>query len=253
MTKYLFTGLLYLFSTIGVLAQDTTNTGTVDKSLIEAAAEKPAEKPAVEEVPQQPREMLYVTDELRLSLYPNANDKSRALEYLSSGDRLGVLEVKGPYALVIAPTGRRGWVKRGFLLTKPTSKILLEQEKKTNVDLLQEIEKLANSKVVIDQYERDMDVLTKNLEIAETAQAKAEKMVVELEQAASDKAELDASIKAAKETKTTLPVQALIDTAKLYWQYLIPIFLVLLLLGSLIAKVMIDARIKRRYHGLKLW
>jgi SH3 domain protein len=249
MTKYLLTGLLYLLSTVGVLAQDATNTGTVDKSLIEAATEKPA----VEEAPQQPREMLYVTDELRLSLYPNANDKSRALEYLSSGDRLGILEVQGPYALVIAPTGRRGWVKRGFLLSKPTSKILLKQQKKTNEDLLQEIEKLANSKVVIDQYERDMDVLTKNLKIAETAQTIAEKMVVELEQAARDKAELDASIKAAKETKTTLPVQALIDTARLYWQYLIPIFLALLLLGSLIAKIMIDARIKRRYHGLKLW
>lgn len=253
MTKYLLTGLLYLLPTIGVLAQDATTTEAVDKSLIEAAAENPAEKPAVDEVPQQPREMLYVTDELRLSLYPNANDKSRALEYLSSGDRLGILEVQGPYALVIAPTGRRGWVKRGFLLSKPTSRILLEAERKTNEDLLQEIEKLANSKVVIDQYERDMDLLTKNLGIAETAQTIAEKMVIELEQAARDKAELDASIKAAKETKTTLPVQALIDTARLYWQYLIPIMLVLLLLGSLIAKIMIDARIKRRYHGLKLW
>ena len=249
MTKYLLTGLLYLLPTIGVLAQDATNTEAVDKSLIEAAAQKPA----VEEVPQQPKEMLYVTDELRLSLYPNANDKSRALEYLSSGDRLGILEIQGPYALVIAPTGRRGWVKRGFLVAKPTSRIFLEQERKTNENLLQEIEKLANSKVVIDQYERDMDVLTKNLKIVETAQVKAEKLVVELEQAARDKAELDASIKAAKETKTTMPVQALIDTARLYWQYLIPIFVVLLLLGSLIAKIMIDARIKRRYHGLKLW
>ncbi len=249
MIKYLLTGLIYLFSTIGVVAQDATNAEAVDKSLIEAAAKKPA----VEEIPQQPREMLYVTDELRLSLYPNANDKGRALEYLSSGDRLGVLEVQGPYALVIAPTGRRGWVKRGFLLTKPTSKLLLAQEKKTNEDLVQEIEKLANSKVVIDQYERDMDVLTKNLEIAEAAQSNAEKMIAKLEQAARDKAELDASIEAARESKTTMPVQALIDTATLYWQYLIPVFLLLLLLGSLIAKIMIDARIKRRFHGLKLW
>ncbi len=249
MIKYLLTGLIYLFSTIGVVAQDATNAEAVDKSLIEAAAEKSA----VETVAQQPREMLYVTDELRLSLYPNANDKGRALEYLSSGDRLGVLEVQGPYALVIAPTGRRGWVKRGFLLTKPTSKLLLAQEKKTNEDLVQEIEKLANSKVVIDQYERDMDVLTKNLEIAETAQANAEKMIAELEQAARDKAELDASIEAARESKTTMPVQALINSATLYWQYLIPVFLLLLLLGSLIAKIMIDARIKRRFHGLKLW
>lgn len=251
MTKYLLTGLLYLLSMQGVLAQDATTGTTVDKSLIEAVADKPA----VEAVARQPREMLYVTDELRLSLYPQANDKSRALEYLSSGDRLGVLEVKGPYALVIAPSGRQGWVKRGFLLTKATSKLLLREEKKKNEDLLQEIEKLANSKVVIDQYERDMDKLTKNLKLAETAQGKAEKKIAEMEQAARDKAELDASIKLAMESKSKaiLPVQALIDTATAYWQFLIPIGVLLLLLGSLMAKLMIDARIKRRFHGLKLW
>ena len=249
MTKYLLTGLLYLLSMQGVLAQDATTGTTVDKSLIEAVADKPA----VEAVVRQPREMLYVTDELRLSLYPQANDKSRALEYLSSGDRLGVLEVKGPYALVIAPSGRQGWVKRGFLLTKATSKLLLREEKKKNEDLLQEIEKLANSKVVIDQYERDMDELTKNLELVEAAQGKAEKKIAEMEQAARDKAELDASIKLAMESRSTLPVQALIDTATAYWQFLIPIGVLLLLLGSLMAKLMIDARIKRRFHGLKLW
>ena len=249
MTKYLLTGLLYLLSMQGVLAQDATTGTTVDKSLIDAIAVKPA----VKAVAQQPREMLYVTDELRLSLYPQANDKSRALEYLSSGDRLGVLEVKGPYALVIAPSGRQGWVKRGFLLTKATSKLLLREEIKKNDDLLQEIEKLANSKVVIDQYERDMDKLTKNLVLAEAAQGKADKKITELEQAARDKAELDASIKMAMESKSTLPVQALIDTATAYWQFLIPIGVLLLLLGSLIAKLMMDARIKRRFHGLKLW
>lgn len=249
MTKYLLTGLLYLLSMQGVLAQDATTGTTVDKSLIDAITDKPA----VEAVVRQPREMLYVTDELRLSLYPQANDKSRALEYLSSGDRLGILEVKGPYALVIAPSGRQGWVKRGFLLTKATSKLLLREEKKKNEDLLQEIEKLANSKIVIDQYERDMDKLTKNLELAEAAQGKADKKITELEQAARDKAELDAAIKVAMESKSTLPVQALIDTATAYWQFLIPIGVLLLLLGSLIAKLMIDARIKRRFHGLKLW
>ena len=251
MTKYLLTGLLYLLSMQGVLAQDATTGTTVDKSLIEAVADKPA----VEAVVQQPREILYVTDELRLSLYPQANDKSRALEYLSSGDRLGVLEVKGPYALVIAPSGRQGWVKRGFLLTKATSKLLLREEKKKNEDLLQEIEKLANSKIVIDQYERDMDKLTKNLVLAEAAQGKADKKIADLEQAARDKAELDASIKAAMESKSksTLPVQELIDTATAYWQFLLPIGVLLLLLGSLMAKLMIDARIKRRFHGLKLW
>ncbi len=235
MTRYLLTGLLFLLPALAVLAQDT---GT--EAVIEA-------------VPQKPREMQYVTDRLRLSLYPQANDKSRALEYLSSGDKLGILDIEGQYALVIAPTGTRGWVKRGFLLLQPTSKLLLEAEKNKNKDLLQEIEKLANSKVVIDQYERDMDQLTIKLETAEAAKQKAAQKIVNMEQAAREKAELEAAIEAARESKSTLPVQALIDTASTYWQYLIPIFLGFLLLGSLIAKLIIDARIKKRFHGLKLW
>ena len=207
----------------------------------------------IEAVPEKPRDMLYVTDRLRLSLYPQASDRSKALEYLASGDKLGILEIEGQYALVIAPTGTRGWVKRGFLLPQPTSKLLLEVEKEKNITLLQEIEKLANSKVVIDQYERDMDELTKNLETAEAEKENAVQKVAEMEQAAREKAELEDAIKAARQSKTTLPLQAVIDTAKNYWQYFIPILLFFVLLGFLIAKLIIDQRIKKRFHGLKLW
>jgi SH3 domain protein len=235
MTRYLLTGLLFMLPALAVLAQQT---GT--EAVIEA-------------VPEKPREMLYVTDQLRLSLYPQASDRSKALEYLASGDKLGILEIEGQYALVIAPTGTRGWVKRGFLLPQPTSKLLLGVEKEKNKTLLQEIEKLANSKVVIDQYERDMDELTKNLKTAEAEKENAVQKVAEMEQAAREKAELEDAIKAAKQSKTTLPLQALIDTAKSYWQYFIPILLFFVLLGFLIAKLIIDQRIKKRFHGLKLW
>ena len=243
MTRYLLTGLLFLLPALAVLAQDT-----------ETKAETETETEAViEAVPQKPREMLYVTDQLRLSLYPKASDRSKALEYLGSGDKLGILEIEGQYALVIAPTGTRGWVKRGFLLAQPTSKLLLQVEKDKNEALLQELEKLANSKVVIDQYERDMDELTSNLKSAEAVKGEAMQKVAEMEQAAREKAELEEAIKAAQESESTLPLQALIDTAKSYWQYLIPIFVFFVLLGSFIAKLIIDMRIKKRFHGLKLW
>jgi SH3 domain protein len=180
MKKYLLTGLLFMFASPVALAQDTET-----------------ETEATIEVVEKPREMLYVTDQLRLSLYPNANDRSKALEYLASGDKLGVLEIEGNYALVIAPTGRRGWVKRGFLLPQPTSKLLLKAEKKINQDLRLEIDKLSNSKIVIDQYERDMDELTKNLKFERKAKENAEEMMEEMETAAREKAELEAAIKAA--------------------------------------------------------
>ena len=245
MTKYIIAGLFLLLPSLAVQAQDVA---------IEQALEAEAKAEATsEEVVEKPKEMLYVTDQLRLSLYPNANDRGKALEFLNSGDKLGILQIQGPYALVIAPTGRRGWVKRGFLLPQPTAKLLLAEEKKTTEALRQEIEKLANSKMVIDQYERDMDELTRKLNIAETAKLNAEQTVAEMEAAAREKAELEAAIKAARESKTTLPIEALIETATTYWQYLVPILLFFLLLGSLIAKLIIDARIKKRFHGLKLW
>ena len=246
MTKYLLTGSLFLLSTLVALAQDVS----IENSAVTEATEAEA---VVEKVIEKPREMLYVTDQLRLSLYPNANDRSRALEFLSSGDKLGILEIEGQYALVISPSGRRGWVKRGFLLAQPTSKLLLEAEKKANEELLQEIEKLSNSKIVIDQYERDMDALTNNLERAKAAMEKAEQKVADMEQAALEKAELEAAIEAAKESNAMQPVRVLIDTAITYWQYLIPLFVLLLLFGALIAKLVIDARIRKRFHGLKLW
>ena len=74
-----------------------------------------------------------LADQLRLSLYANPDAQSQVLKLLQSGDLLEIEEISGPYALVTAPGGTRGWVKRGFLVTKPTSNILLrqEQEKKT--------------------------------------------------------------------------------------------------------------------------
>jgi uncharacterized protein YgiM (DUF1202 family) len=71
----------------------------------------------------------YVTDQLRLSLYANASSQSKVLKLLQSSDALVIDEIRGPYALVTAPDGTRGWVQRGFLVTSPTSSILLREER----------------------------------------------------------------------------------------------------------------------------
>ena len=91
------------------------------------------------------KDILYVTDRLRLSLYEKANEQSRVIKLLSSGDQLAVEELSGSYALVTTSNGSKGWVKRGFLVEIPTSNILLDQEKKKKKGLEVELEKLANS------------------------------------------------------------------------------------------------------------
>jgi SH3 domain protein len=206
-----------------------------------------------EEVDGEIRDILYVTDQLRLSVYPQANDKSGSLQLLSSGDKLAVIQISGNYALVITPNGKQGWVKRGFLVSQPTATLLLKQEKLKNEELNQEIEKLANSKMVIDQYEVDMDAMSENILVLEAKNDRFQQTIAEQEQAARQKAEMEAAIAASVESNMALPFKALLTTAMTYWQYLIPFIVLFVLMGFLIAKLFIEARIRKRFHGLKVW
>ena len=206
-----------------------------------------------EEVDGEIRDILYVTDQLRLTLYPQANDKSGSLQLLSSGDKLAVIQLSGNYALVITPNGKQGWVKRGFLVPDPTATLLLKQEKLKNEELNQEIDKLANSKMVIDQYEVDMDAMSENILVLEAKNDRFQQTIAELEQATLHKAELEAAIAASVESNMALPFKALLTTAMTYWQYLIPFIVLFVLMGFLVAKLFIEARLRKRFHGLKVW
>jgi hypothetical protein len=192
---------------------------------------------------------LYVTDQLRLSLYQDANSQSEVLKLLQSGDLLIVDEIRGPYALVTAPGGLRGWVKRGFLVSSPTSNILLDEERKKNESLAEELEKLSNSKVVIDTYEKDMDGMLKNMEILKSEKDEANEAIAALEQKLVDKQlELDR-----KRENNEPAIKVLAETFLLYWKIILPGLLALLLLCFLLSKVIIERRIKARFHGIKIW
>jgi len=191
----------------------------------------------------------YVTDELRLSMYANANDNSQVLKLLQSGDSVDIEQIQGPYALVLGPDGTRGWVKRGFLVPKPTSNILLAEERQKSEQLAAEIEKLANSKAVIEQYEKDLDQMASKITNIETEKQQAQATIAALEeQIAAKQRELDARY------EDGLPaLRALWDTARHYWPYLIPIVAIIILLTSLISKMIIESRIKARFQGIKIW
>ena len=191
----------------------------------------------------------YVTDQLRLSLYANASSQSKVLKLLQSSDELIVDEIRGPYALVTAPDGTRGWVKRGFLVTSPTSSILLREEREKNASLFEEIEKLANSKVIIDTYEKDMDEMIGKIEVLEIERDEANEAVATLQQKISDQ-----QLKLDRKAENNEPIaDVLLEIFLRYWKIIIPGFLGLLLLCFLISKVIIESRIKARFHGIKIW
>ena len=191
----------------------------------------------------------YVTDQLRLSLYANASSQSEVLKLLQSSDLLIVDEIRGPYALVTSPDGTRGWVKRGFLVTTPTSSVLLLEERQKNASLSEEIEKLGDSKVIIETYEKDMDEMTGKIEVLEIEKDEASQSIAALQQKLTDKQlELD------QKNENAEPIdKILLEILLRYWQFIIPGLLALLFLCFLISKVIIENRIKARFHGIKIW
>ena len=202
-----------------------------------------------QEASDEDRDRQYVTDQLRLSLYAQANSSSQVIKLLQSGDLLEIEQIQGPYALVATPDGTRGWVKRGFLVTKPTSNLLLREEQEKTKSLAAEIEKLNNSKVIIDQYEKDMDKLVEKIDELETDKQKAEESINALKQEIDEKqAEIDR-----KDEDNAPAAQVLLDTFKRYWQLVVPAILVIVLISFLVSKEIVEARIRAKFHGIKIW
>jgi hypothetical protein len=221
MTK-IFLALILTICSVQAFAQDSTNTE---------------------------KDKQYVTDQLRLSLYQDANSKSKVLKLLQSGDALLIDEIRGPYALVTAPDGTRGWVKRGFLVASPTSNLLLRDEREKNASLFEEIEKLSNSKTIVDTYEKDMDEMTTSMERLRIEKQQAEDTIDRLKQEVLDKQlEIDQ-----KNENNEPTVQILWETLQQFWQIIVPALLALLLLCFLISKKLVENRIKARFHGIKIW
>lgn len=221
MIKYILTGLLTLLISFAALAQDTDE-----------------------------KQRLYVTDKLRLSLYREAGGRGGTIELLASGDKLIIEEVNGPYALVTSPSGKLGWVKRGFLVLEPTSNLMLEEEKEITKSLEQEIEKLKNSKVIIDQYEKDLNAMNDKLQISISARGKAESTIQMLEQTVEESMK---KIEVLSESDARPSEELLRALAATYWKYLAAIGLFIVLTGFFIGKLMAEAKVKKKFHGIKVW
>lgn len=191
----------------------------------------------------------YVTDQLRLSLYEEPNSQSKVLKLLQSGDALIIDEIRGPYALVTGPEGAHGWVKRGFLVASPTSTTLLREEREKNASLVEELEKLNDSKTVIETYEKDMDELTAKIDKLEDEKQKAAAALDELQQdLQSTQSQLE------QRMQNKLPLKEMLrDTLEVYWQIIAASLLAMLLICMLVTKAVVEARIKSKFHGIKIW
>ncbi len=199
---------------------------------------------ATEEV----KDIQYVTDKLRLSLYRDASASSGTLKLLVSGDRLEVLERKGPYSRVRTANGQIGWVKNGFLITEPTAVTQLAQAQKRIAELEGELEKYADSRGTLQRYEQRIAELEQNKAELEQQLEQAQSRIAELEQQLEGlQAELERS------RNGDLGWNEIWSLARLYWWMLAAISLLLALIGFLAGKLWIEKRIRNRFHGYKVW
>jgi uncharacterized protein YgiM (DUF1202 family) len=194
----------------------------------------------------------YVTDQLRLSLYEKASSKSKVIKLLQSGDLLVIDEIRGLYALVTEPDGSHGWVKRGFLVTTPTSNLQLLEEREKNASLFEELEKLSDSKIILDTYEKDMDALVEKSEILEAEKELAVATIARLQQELAEQQREEEELEPGQDSKEPL-IEVLTQMLMNYWKIIVPVLLALLALSFLISKMIVEARIRSKFHGIKIW
>ena len=178
-------------------------------------------------------ETAYVTDVFRLGMHEAPDTSDKPFENLVSGTPLEVLERNSSYAHVRLPDGREGWVKGTYLVTdKPAAARVLELEAK-----LGGFENAAAA--------------------AKTAQTAAE------DQLASLRSELQSTTGSAESVQETIARlesenQAHVERLETYRHtlplaWVAPALVVSLVAGFLAGLWWLDALIRRRHGGFRVY
>ena len=175
----------------------------------------------------------YVTDSLRLGLYADADGSGDPLESLVSGAAVEVLERDGGYARVRTASGSEGWVKAAYLVTK----------------------KPALARVA--ELEAEIDDLKNDVAAAREAQHAAEEQLNKLNnRAASSSGSAEALQDAVERLRNEN--KAYEDRLESYrrtlpLQWVVPALLVVSIAGFLAGLWWLDALIRRRHGGFRIY
>jgi SH3 domain protein len=178
-------------------------------------------------------ETAYVTDSLRLGLHAAADTSDRPFDNLVSGTAVEVLERNSSYARVRLADGREGWVKATFLVAeKPAAARVLE-------------------------LEAEIGDFQSAAAAAKTAQAAAEQELAGL------RSELQSTTGSAETIEETIGrlerenlehverLEAYRHTLPMFW--VIPAILVTLVAGFFLGLWWLDALIRRRHGGFRVY
>jgi SH3 domain protein len=210
---------------------------------------EPQDIPAAAAEPEEVQEVKYVTDKLRLSLYKQADSASGTIKLLVSGDKLDVLGRSGPYSRVRTLQGETGWVKNGFLVSSPTASNLLQDMEKQIEQLKADLEKYSDSQKVVQQYEQRLQQLQQEKQIL--AQELQDSQIAS-EELLQQKQQLGQELDRLQSRDNSLDPQMVLQIAIQYWYVVLAMLLIMFVIGLFIGRKIIEARINRRFQGVKV-
>ncbi len=190
----------------------------------------------------------YVTDHLRLSMYSEkgGGEKIRTLE---SGDVLDLLEESGAWLRVRTATGEEGWVKKLYIVNKPTAGLQLPELEK----------QLDERKRRIAELEKQLASLQKTLEskkIGESLKDDYEKQLVEANQKNvslfNEKEQLRKQLDQAR--LEMLHLRQTAEGQRPNPAFLIPLATALggVLIGAIIGWWLHVRKLRKRFYGFKM-
>jgi SH3 domain protein len=178
-------------------------------------------------------ETSYVTDSLRLGLHAAPDTSDRPFDNLISGTPLDVLERNTSYARVRLTDGREGWVKATYLVaTKPAAARVAELE----TELLSLKDAAAAAKTAQTAAEQELARYTAELQ-AQTGSAETIQETVERLQQ-----ENRAHEERLEAYRHSLPIK-----------WVIPALVLVLVAGFFAGLWWLDALIRRRHGGFRVY
>ncbi len=178
-------------------------------------------------------ETAYVTDVLRLGMHEAPATSDKPFENLVSGTALEVLERNSSYARVRLRDGREGWVKGTYLVTdKPASARVLELEAKLGGFESAAAAAKAAQTAAADQLASLRSELQSTTGSAETIQETVHRL----------QAENRAQEERLEGYRYTLPLK-----------WVVPAVLIALVAGFLAGLWWLDALIRRRHGGFRVY
>ncbi len=195
------------------------------------------------------QEIKYVTDKLRLSLYKQADSGTGTIKLLVSGDKLEVLGRSGPYSHVRTAQGQIGWVKNGFLVSTPTASNQLQDMQQKIEQMKAELAKYSDSQKMVQQYEAQLQALKQEKESLNQQLEQTQQSEMALKQQSE---QLSNQLQRLTSTEKTFDWRSIEQMLIQFWYVVLIVFLLAFFIGMIIGRKIIEARVNRRFQGVKV-